>query len=135
MIISKTQVEPLGAIATAKMQLPESYAGFLQDNQGATRVLVSSLRHGKVVDIKWLRPLELGTEQTLQLWALAKDAPPIALGSIPAQGKGNITMKDTSEVLLSKVTELAISVELKSGAPVSAPSGSFVLRGPCAKFW
>ena len=116
-------------------QLPESYAGFLQDTQGRATMLVSSLRHGKVVDIKLLRPVDLPPDQALQLWALPKDGAPLPLGVVPAQGKGHITISGTSEQWLSNVTELAVSIESKARAPVPAPTGPFILRGPCAKFW
>lgn len=119
----------------ARMQLPESYAGFLQDSSGKPAMLVSSLRHGKVVDIKVLQPLTVAPDSVLQLWALPRDKPPIALGLVPAQGKGTLTLPATSEELLSQVTELAISVEPKAGAPAAQPSGPFLLRGPCSKFW
>ena len=121
--------------AVAKTQLPESYAGFMQDATGNTAMLVSSLRHGKIVDIKVLRPLTVDSEHVLQLWALPRDKAPIPLGLVPAQGKGSLTLPATSEELLSKVSELAISVEPKASAPVAQPSGPFILRGPCAKFW
>lgn len=116
-------------------QLPQSYAGFLQDAQGGTAMLISSLRRGSIVDIKVLRPIELRPDQVLQLWGLPKDGAPLPLGIVPAQGKAHITISGTSEQWLTHVTELAVSVEDKALAPVPAPTAGFVLRGPCAKFW
>ena len=116
-------------------QLPESYAGFLQDAQGNATMLVSSLRHGLIVDIKVLRPIPVQSDQMLVLWALPKDAAPFALGVVPGTGKGRVTLPAPSEQLLSTITELAVSVEPKASAPGPAPSGPFVIRGPCAKFW
>jgi len=120
---------------TATSQLPESYAGFLQDATGTPAMLVSSRRHGKVVDIKVLRPIAVGPDQVLQLWALPKGAAPRLLGTVPAQGKGKIELPATSEQLLSQVSELAVSVAPKANALSAQPSGPFILRGPCAKFW
>ena len=108
---------------------------FMQDATGNTAMLVSSLRHGKIVDIKVLRPLTVDSDHVLQLWALPRDTAPIPLGLVPAQGKGSLTLTATSEELLSKVSELAVTVEPKASAPVAQPSGPFILRGPCAKFW
>ena len=120
---------------TTKAQLPESYAGFLQDASGTPAMLVSSRRYGKVVDIKVLRPIAIRPDQVLQLWALPKDAPPLALGTVPALGKGKIELPATSEQLLSEVSELAVSVTSKGEAPSAQPLGPFILRGPCTKFW
>jgi anti-sigma-K factor RskA len=116
-------------------QLPESYAGFLQDAQGNATMLVSSLRHGSVVDIKVLRPIAVNAEQMLVLWALPKDASPFPLGVVPATGKGQLTLSGTSEKWLLNVAELAASVEPKANTPGTTPSVPFVIRGPCAKFW
>ncbi len=115
--------------------LPEAYAGFLANAQGQSSLLISSQRHGKVADLKWLRPVIVGPDQVLQLWALAPNAVPLSLGIIPGEGKPQITMPGTSEDLLSRVTELAVSVEAKGTAPATQPSGGYLLRGPCAKFW
>ncbi len=115
--------------------LPEAYAGFLADQQGQSTLLISSQRHGKVADLKWLRPVSVAPDQVLQLWALAPNAAPLSLGIIAAQGNAQISMPGTSENLLSNVTELAVSVEPKGTAPAAQPSGPYLLRGPCAKFW
>jgi len=129
-IAGPTRVEvPAGRV------LPESYAGFLKDSAGDLTVLVSSLRRGKTVDIKVLRPITIPAGQTLQLWALFKDASPVAIGTIPGQGKSQITMRYSSEDLLAKATELAVSIEPPSSAAPQQPTGPFILQGPCAKFW
>jgi len=118
-----------------KTQIPESYAGILSDSNGAPAMLISSRRHGKVVDIKVLRPIGLGQDQVLQLWALGKQGPPIPLGIVPAQGKGRIELAATSEQLLAQVDELAVAVTTKSAASSGSLPAGFILRGPCAKFW
>jgi anti-sigma-K factor RskA len=115
-------------------QIPASYAGILSDGNGQPAMLISSRRHGKLVDIKVLRPIGLGQDQVLRLWALSKQGPPLALGIVPAQGKGRLELPETSEALLAQVSELAVSVESATAlAPGATPT--FILRGPCAKFW
>jgi anti-sigma-K factor RskA len=115
-------------------QIPASYAGILSDGNGQPAMLISSRRHGKLVDIKVLRPISLAQDQVLRLWALGKQGPPLALGTVPAQGKGRIELPATSEALLAQIDELAVSIEPAAGpAPSAAPA--FILRGPCAKFW
>ena len=120
-----------GEEATA--QLPQSYAGILSDNEGRATMLVSSLRHGKIADIKVLRPITVPAGKKLMLWAVppAAEGPPFQMGEVPASGKGRIQLSGTSEQLLSKVTTLAVSIEPGAGAPPS----EFILKGPCAKFW
>ena len=71
----------------------------------------------------------------LQLWALPVSGAPIPLGIVPAQGKGRIELSATSEELLANVTELAVSVAPSKAPPAPPASGTFILRGPCAKFW
>lgn len=116
-------------------QLPESYAGFLQDGNGLQSMLISSRRHGRVVDIKVTRPVPVAADQRLELWALPKDGAPMFLGLVPAQGKGRIELPAPAESLLAKVTELAVSSAPIAAPPSDKPAGPFILRGPCAKFW
>lgn len=119
----------------AEGHVPQSYAGFLQDASGSMTALVSSLRYGKLVDVKLLHPVAVAPDHVLLLWALPRDKAPILLGPIPAQGKGTLTLPATSEELLSTVTELAVSSEPKADTAPTRPSQPFVLRGPCGKFW
>jgi anti-sigma-K factor RskA len=118
-----------------KLQLPDSYAGILSDDKGNAGMLISSLRHGMIVDIKVTRPVKLEGDQILQLWALEPGKAPLLLGTVPATGKGRLTLAGTSEQWLSKVTELAVSVEPHPGARGGVPNQPYLLRGPCAKFW
>ncbi|HEX6363900.1 MAG TPA: anti-sigma factor, partial [Albitalea sp.] len=120
--------------AAQETQLPQSYAGILSDAGGVPTMLVSSLRHGRIVDIKVLRAVAVPEGQVLQLWALVPGGAPMPLGVVPPQGKGRLELPATSEQLLSKVTELAVSVS-PAGAPAAVPADGFLLRGPCAKFW
>lgn len=114
-------------------QIPASYAGILNDSQGHPAMLISSRRHGRIVDIKVLRPIGHGEDQVLLLWALPASGAAMLLGEVPAQGKGSVRLQGTSEELLANVTELAVSVTRRD-EPAPQPGG-FILRGPCAKFW
>lgn len=119
----------------AQEHVPASYAGVLSDANGNVTALVSSLRHGKLVDVKLLHPIAVAPDRVLRLWALPSGGAPILLGAIPNEGKATLTLPATSEELLSKVTELAVSSEPASTSGSTQPTQPFVLRGPCAKFW
>lgn len=115
--------------------LPESYAGILSADDGRPSLLVGSRRHGKVVDLKVLRPLAVPPGQVAQLWALVPGQAPLRLGVVPLQGKAQLTLADTSEKLLAKATELAVSIEPAEVSAPATPAQPWLLRGPCAKFW
>jgi anti-sigma-K factor RskA len=118
-----------GEEATA--QLPQSYAGILSDADGNATMLVTSLRHGKIAQIKVVRPIKVTAGQTLLLWALVPNEAPFLLGGVPASGKGTLRLPGESDQLLSKVTTLAVAVA--TNAPT--PPTEFLIKGPCAKFW
>lgn len=116
-------------------RLPQSYVGVLTDTEGRGRLLVSSLRHGRTVTLKVLgaTALPVSGDERLVLWALPTDAAPFAIGTVPASGAGILTLPDTSEKLLSKVSRLVVTRE-RSASP-AAPSADVVLSGACAKLW
>jgi len=114
-------------------KLPQSYVGLLTDAEGNGKLLVSSLRHGKVMTIKAIGPIDAPPAgQKLVLWALPPGAPPFVLGQVPTRGSAVSELPDTSERLLSKVTRLAVTLEA-SEAP--AAPGPVVYSGNCAKLW
>jgi anti-sigma-K factor RskA len=116
-------------------RLPQSYVGVLTDTEGRGRLLVSSLRHGRAVTLKVLgaTALPVSGDERLVLWALPADAAPFVVGTVPANGAGTLTLPDTSEKLLSKVSRLVVTRE-RSTSP-AAPSADVVLSGACAKLW
>ncbi len=115
-------------------QLPQSYVGVLATAEGRTGVIVSSLRHGKVMDVKQVLPVPVASGQTLYLWAIEADGKTRPIGPVP-QGKFvQVALAQTSETLFASATELALSIEAESAAP-SSPSAPFVYRGLCGKLW
>ncbi len=114
--------------------LPASYVGLLLDAAGKPAALVSSRRHGVELSVKLLQPLALPAGSEAVLWALAKDMPPLRLGVLRSDAKQTLSMSATSETLLSKVTELAVSVAPAGTAGAPTP-GDFMLRGHCVKLW
>lgn len=114
-------------------KLPQSYVGLLTDAQGNGKLLVSSLRHGRVMTVKAIGPVDPPPAgQRLVLWALPANAPPFVLGEVPLSGSRSSELPDTSEKLLSKVSKLAVTLEA-GGTP--ATPGRVVYTGNCAKLW
>ena len=113
--------------------LPESYVGLLLDAAGKPAVLASSRRHGKVMSVKMLRPVDIPSGRVLRLWALPEKGAPFPLGELPDKGKAAITLSDTSEQLLSTVARLGASLDEAEPAPASP--GPFLLQGHCVKLW
>jgi anti-sigma-K factor RskA len=115
-------------------QLPQSYVGVLATADGRSGVIVSSLRHGKVMDVKQVQPVPVASGQTLYLWAIEADGTTRPIGPVP-QGKFvQVALAQTSETLFASATELALSIEAETAAPL-LPSGPYVYRGLCGKLW
>lgn len=122
-------------LAHGSAQLPPSYVGVLADREGKAGMLVSSLRHGRIVDIKLLRPDSAPAGQTFYLWALPADgSAAIPLGAIPFGQKVSLTLRDTSEALLSKVSRLGVTAEPIGSMP-AVPNEPYRYLGFCGKFW
>lgn len=114
--------------------LPASYVGLLLDASGRPALLASSRRHGTQLGIKLLQPVTVPAGRVLVLWALPKDGAPFVVGEFGPDAKQVITMRGTSEQLLTTVTELAVSDE-EPGFSGERPSAGFLLRGHCVKLW
>jgi len=118
----------------ADTQLPESYVGVLAGANGRAGLIVSSRRHGTLMDIKQVQPVAVGAGQTLFLWAIEADGSTRAIGAVPSGKFVQVALPKTSEQLFAKATELAVSLEAVGAAP-AAPGGPFVYRGLCGKLW
>ena len=96
-------------------------------------------RQGRQLSVKLLQPLAIPAGRVAQLWALPKDGTPFPVGVVPAgvaQGKSVVLpLTDTSEKLFFTVPRLGVSFEPAPAQPGAAPSGEFVLSGPCVKLW
>lgn len=116
------------------MALPDSYVGVLATAQGQPGLIISSLRRGKVVDIKQVTPIDLPQGQTLYLWRIDKAGVVAALGAMPNGKWTHLTLSETAEQVFFPAVELAVSLE-PLGTQPSAPTQPFVYRGLCGKLW
>jgi anti-sigma-K factor RskA len=114
--------------------LPQSYVGLLTDAQNNAVLLASSTRYGRILSVKWLRPLEVPSGRVPVLWALPREGAPFAVGVVSLADKATLTLADTSEKLFFNVARLAVSFETGVPAPGAMPS-PFVLTGHCVKLW
>jgi anti-sigma-K factor RskA len=116
--------------------LPQSYVGLLIDSVGMPTVLASSKRHGKLMTVKLLQPVEIPAGSVAQLWALPRDgSAAFPVGVVPGKGTGAVALADTSEKLFFNVSRLAVSFEAAPAKAGDKPSGDFVLSGHCVKLW
>ncbi len=114
-------------------RLPQSYVGLLTDGAGNGKLLVSSLRHGKVMTVKAIGPIAAPPPgQHLVLWAVPGSGTPFVLGTVPVTGSATRELPDTSEKLLSKVGKLMVTVE---DSPNPQRPGPVLYTGNCAKLW
>jgi anti-sigma-K factor RskA len=116
--------------------LPQSYVGLLLDSAGKPTVLASSKRHGKLMTVKLLQPVDIPAGSVAQLWALPADgSAAFPVGVVPGKGTASVALADTSEKLFFKVSRLAVSFEAAPARPGDKPTGEFVLSGHCVKLW
>jgi anti-sigma-K factor RskA len=133
LMFTSTNAPPIDRDGT-ESQLPQSYVGVLAAADGRTGVIVSSLRHGKVMDIKQVQPVPVASGHTLYLWAIEANGKTRPIGAVPPGKFVQVALAQTSESLFASAIELALSVEAEGAAPQS-PSGPFVYRGLCGKLW
>jgi anti-sigma-K factor RskA len=118
----------------AGTQLPESYVGVLATADGRAGMVVSSLRHGKVIDAKQLAPVALPAGRVLYLWTIGADGSTQPVGPVPPGSFVQLSMSRSAEAMFSQARELAVSVE-PAGSTPAAPGGPYVYRGLCGKLW
>lgn len=128
-----------GPAGVAGTQLPESYVGVLAVTaDGRPGLIVSSLRHGRTVDLKRLAPVEVPSGQRLYLWAIDSAGVATPLVPLPAGPLGpfvSLELPQPAETLFARAVELAVSIEDASGPAPVQPAGGFVYRGLCGKLW
>ena len=132
----RTEPRWLGVEPTSTVAVAPSYVGLLTNAEGEAVALVSSLRHGRTLSLKLLKPVTPPAGKVAHLWALpAGGRPAFLLGTLPTGPKGTLALSDTSERLFAQVPRLAVSYETVPLPAGAAPSEAFVLSGHCVKLW
>jgi anti-sigma-K factor RskA len=115
-------------------QLPESYIGVLSAADGRQGLIVSSLRHGRTVDLKQVQPVAVPDGQTLFLWTIDAQGVAQPVGAIPSGAFMHVPLDREAEAVFARATELGVSLE-PAGSHPSRPTGAYVYRGLCGKMW
>lgn len=120
--------------AAQETELPESYVGVLATSTGKTGLIVSSLRRGKVLDVKRVGAVEVPPGKTLFLWTLDAQGQAAAIGRLPSGAFVRVPLAQEAETLFSRAVELAVSIEDATATPAQ-PTEAWVYRGLCGKLW
>ncbi|KNZ32599.1 MAG: hypothetical protein AD742_10970 [Methylibium sp. NZG] len=115
-------------------ELPESYVGVLATAQGRTGLIVSSLRHGTVMDLKRVTDVPVPPGLGLYLWAIDAQGRPSPIGPVPQGAFVRVPLPSPAEQLFSKAVELGVSFEAPQTRP-TAPTTPYAYRGLCGKLW
>ena len=118
----------------SQAQLPASYVGVLGTATGQPGLIVSSLRHGKFIDVKQVVAVSVPQGMQLHVWRIDAAGNMLSLGPIPSGKWVQVPLPEPAERLFSQAVELAVSVERVDAKPV-APQLPFVYRGLCGKLW
>jgi len=114
--------------------LPDSYVGVLAIADGKPGLIVSSLRHGRAIEIKQVAAVALTDAQEFHLWRIDKEGQVTSIGPIPNAKFARVSLPEPAEKLFFTAVELAVSIEAKGSKPVN-PSQPFAYRGLCGKLW
>ena len=115
-------------------ELPESYVGVLATAEGRTGLIVSSLRQGRVIDLKRVVAVPIPEGRTQFLWIIDASGQASPVAPMPPGPFVRVPLPQAAEQLFAKAVELAVSVEVPGTTP-SAPGSPFVYRGLCGKLW
>ena len=115
-------------------ELPEGYVGVLAAPEGSTGIVVSAVRHGRVLDTRLPVPVGMPDGRTLFLWAIEPSGAVMPVGPVPPQAAGRIPLPDRAESVFATAVSFGVTVE-RSGEVPDSPAGAFVYRGVCGRLW
>lgn len=67
--------------------------------------------------------------KSLQLWMIDGNAPPVSLGLLPDNGRGDVIIPDTMRRRMTSGITLAVSLEPQGGSPSAGPTGPVLMSG------
>ncbi len=120
--------------ADGATELPESYVGVLATAQGRTGLIVSSLRQGRVLDVKRVVAVPVARDLQQVLWIIDAQGRSVAVAAVPVGPFVRVPLPQAADPLFATAVELAVSLE-PAGALPAQPGSPFVYRGLCGKLW
>lgn len=111
------------------IQVPQvRQVAVLLDAQGQPAMLATFDPHERALTLQRLNDVKEGREDSMQVWAIAGDAPPRSIGVI--ESKYKTLQLPVDEAALAGATELGVSAENKGGVPEgSGPSLPWLFKG------
>ncbi len=104
----------------------------------AKPALIATVRRGeRSMTVKVVGAAEVPPGKSLQLWMLpdsSSNAAPRSLGVIPASGVATVALPAT-DVSLTNVPALAVSLEPQGGSPTGFPTGPVLYSGKVERFY
>jgi anti-sigma-K factor RskA len=121
----------IGHLQKQVLAVPQvKYVSVLTDAAQAPALLVTLVPQERKLQLQRLNAVKEGKNDSMQLWAIAKGKPPIALGVLPTQR--TTVQLEVDEFVFNGVTELAVSVEDRGGVEESkGPRLPYLFKG----FW
>jgi len=105
-----------------------SYVAVLSDEKAQAVMIITGNERRRQLAVKVVAPQKIGTDKSLELWALPKDGAPRSLGVVAAEGEVKLPLPENATP--QSVPALAISLEPKGGSPnPNAPTGPVLFKG------
>ncbi len=106
---------------------PTSIAVLTDDQARTAMVITGDARRGQLT-VKVVAPQTVGSDRSLELWALPKDGAPRSLGLVAANAVVTLTLPKNMSP--QSIPALAISLEPKGGSPnPNGPTGPVLMKG------
>ena len=79
-----------------------------------------------------LSPVAARTHEpkSLELWMINGTKPPVSLGLVPQDGRGEIIVPQNMRSHINAGTVIAVSLEPQGGSPTGSPTGPILAAGP-----
>lgn len=122
--------------------LAAAVSGLVGSWRGETPLVAELSAKGSPIDLVALYDAASGTvkltpvaagatePKSLELWMINGQNPPVSLGVLPQNGRGEIVIPPPLRERFGVGTILAISLEPEGGSPTGAPTGPVVASGP-----
>lgn len=99
-------------------------------NSPISLVALYDARTGKLKLTPVAATRQASEPKSLELWMIKGKEPPVSLGLVPQNGRGEIIVPQDMRNAVESGTVLAISLEPRGGSPTGQPTGPVLAAGP-----